>query len=119
MRAYDADKQAIGHLPRWKVVVRNQFLASLLLATVLALLAVACGGGEGAPTSTPEPTTTPTPVACTPSTYTVQPGDTLSEVAERLVVPQGELIRANGIVDTNMLFAGQELIIPCAIGSGP
>ncbi len=99
--------------------MRNQFLASLLLATALALLAVACGGGEGAATPSPEPTATPIAAACTPSTYTVQPGDTLSEVAERLGIPQGELIRANGIVDTNMLYAGQELVIPCAIGSGP
>ena len=44
--------------------------------------------------------------------YVVQPGDTLSEISERLGVDMLELARINGISNINLIFAGQELKIP-------
>ena len=46
--------------------------------------------------------------------YTVQPGDTLSDIADRLGVSVGDLARANAITDPNRLFAGRSLAVPGA-----
>lgn len=46
------------------------------------------------------------------STYVVQPGDTLSVIAERFNVPLSELSAANGIGDVDTIKPGQELVIP-------
>lgn len=51
---------------------------------------------------------TPTPAAL----YTVQSGDTLSDLAERFDTTVDELIAANGLTDPNALQPGQTLIIP-------
>ena len=47
-----------------------------------------------------------------PGPYTVQPGDTLSEIAVRYGVTINDLMAANGISDPDSIFAGQELRIP-------
>lgn len=44
--------------------------------------------------------------------YVVRPGDTLSEVAERLGVPTSALVEANGIEDPDLIVAGQLLVVP-------
>ncbi|MEW6406680.1 MAG: peptidoglycan DD-metalloendopeptidase family protein [Chloroflexota bacterium] len=44
--------------------------------------------------------------------YIIQPGDSLSRIAERFNVSLTELMEANGITDANAIFAGQQLIIP-------
>lgn len=44
--------------------------------------------------------------------YTVQPGDTLSGIADQFGVSTRELAAANGIGDLNDLSPGQELAIP-------
>lgn len=44
--------------------------------------------------------------------YIVQPGDSLSSIANRFSVDINELMQANGIVNANQLTAGQQLIIP-------
>ncbi len=51
---------------------------------------------------------TPTPAAL----YTVQPGDTLSAIAERFDTTVDELVAANGLTDPNALQTGQTLLIP-------
>jgi LysM repeat protein len=51
----------------------------------------------------PKPTTT---------TYIVQAGDSLSGIAFQFDVPVEDIIRANGLNDADLLFVGQELIIP-------
>lgn len=58
---------------------------------------------------TPSPTPTPTPI---PQTYTVQPGDTLRDIAERFDVTVEDLAAKNGIPDPNNIFAGQKLELP-------
>lgn len=47
-----------------------------------------------------------------PGPYTVQPGDTLSEIAVRFGVTINDLMAANGISDPNNIYQGQVLRIP-------
>jgi murein DD-endopeptidase MepM/ murein hydrolase activator NlpD len=51
------------------------------------------------------------------SSYLVQPGDTLSDLAARLGVPMQELADANGITDPNFIVAGKMLVVPSDGGS--
>lgn len=44
--------------------------------------------------------------------YVVQPGDTLSAIAQRLGVDMLELARVNGLSNVNLIFSGQELRLP-------
>lgn len=47
------------------------------------------------------------------TTYEIRPGDTLSEIAERFMVPTEDLLRANHLDgDGSTIFAGEELLIP-------
>jgi len=45
---------------------------------------------------------------------TVQPGETLSEIADRQGVSLNRLMQANGITNPNMVIAGQKLVVPGA-----
>jgi nucleoid-associated protein YgaU len=61
----------------------------------------------------PEPTTVGLPIG--DLTYEVQPGDTLSIIAERVYgdpAAFGPIAQANGITDTSPLQVGQVLVIP-------
>jgi murein DD-endopeptidase MepM/ murein hydrolase activator NlpD len=53
------------------------------------------------------------------STYTVQPGDTLGQIAARLNVDLEALAAANNITNINMIDVGQVLLIPGAQQSLP
>lgn len=75
------------------------------------------------PVPTPLPTRTPTPIGFeltrtpippTPSeaVYTVQAGDTLSEIAEKVNVSVDQIAARNNIADPEALLVGQTLIIP-------
>jgi spore germination protein len=44
--------------------------------------------------------------------YRVQPGDTLSEIAQRFGTTVDALVEANGIENPDLIFAGQRLRIP-------
>lgn len=44
--------------------------------------------------------------------YTVRPGDTLSAIGARFGVSYMEIARANGIANPNLIYAGQQLVIP-------
>jgi LysM repeat protein len=71
------------------------------------------------PTHAPTPTQAPTlPPAATAAPaaqrYVVQPGDTLSRIADRFGVSVQALQQANGIADQNVISVGQTLIIPAA-----
>lgn len=79
------------------------------------------GGGTPLTGATPAPTTggTEAPPAgaptTTPGTYVVQPGDTLSGIAEQVYgdpLAFGAIANANGITDQNPLQVGQQLTIP-------
>lgn len=43
---------------------------------------------------------------------TVQPGDTLSDIADRQGVSLNQLMQANGITNPNLVVAGQKLVLP-------
>lgn len=51
-------------------------------------------------------------------TYTVQPGDTLSQLGARFEVPVDRLASTNGIVNLDRIYVGQRLSIPAAGRSG-
>src|SRR5262249_26406888 len=57
------------------------------------------------------------PAAAAGGTYVVRTGDTLGAIAARLGVSQGTLVRANGIRNPNVLFAGMRLRTPAASGT--
>jgi len=62
------------------------------------------GAPPGAPATGAQPRAT--------QSYTVQPGDTLSEIAERVGTTTSALARANGIGDAHLVRIGQTLVIP-------
>jgi len=68
------------------------------------------------PTATLSPTTTPLTTTlsatATPQTYQVQPGDNLTEIADRYGVSVQALIEANNLSNPNQLISGQRLTIP-------
>jgi LysM repeat protein len=61
-------------------------------------------------TETPLPSDTPTPQG--PKTYIVEPGDTLSSIADQFGVDILLLISVNNITNPGAINAGEELIIP-------
>jgi hypothetical protein len=83
------------------------------------------------PTHTPTPTPTPTPTtpAPTPSppavpstepeapvqdVYTVQPGDSLADIAALYSTTVEELLQLNDVLDPNLLYTGQAIVVPAA-----
>lgn len=52
-------------------------------------------------------------------TYIVQPGDTLSDIAARFETTVDALIAANSIADPNLIYVGQELVIPDGGNASP
>lgn len=73
-------------------------------------------GETGAPatqTGSQEPPLTPTPLTPVSSIdYVVEPGDTLSLIAQKFSVPLFDLMVANGLTDENFIQSGQSLVIP-------
>jgi LysM repeat protein len=114
------------------MLFKRPILPALLVA--LIVLALACGeeetGGTAGAQGLTDPSTvaTSTPWATPPpvvyveggpgsvgpeaGTYTVQPGDTTYDIAQRFGVSVEELMEANDITDPASLSVGQKLIIP-------
>jgi LysM repeat protein len=98
--------------------------ASLVIGCLAVGIATAgCSVRDEEPTPTPEKVfviVTPTPGTAPavtrtverPTTYVVQAGDNLSDIADELGVSLRALQAANGIEDPDSIFAGQELIVP-------
>lgn len=63
-----------------------------------------------APEVTQEPETTETPSEN--GTYIVQVGDTLYSIAVRFGLTINDLVEANGISNSSLIYVGQVLIIP-------
>ncbi|HEY5625488.1 MAG TPA: penicillin-binding transpeptidase domain-containing protein, partial [Dehalococcoidia bacterium] len=74
-------------------------------------------GGPVFPTTTAAPT--PTPDKPTVFFYTVREGDTIEFVAELFAVDIEELYNANGLVEGEIIFPGDVLIIPGQTQSNP
>ena len=62
------------------------------------------------PTATPEPTPTPEPTG--PIVYTIQPDESLSEIADRYGLAVDVLAAFNNLPDPELIFAGQVIEIP-------
>lgn len=63
------------------------------------------------PLTTP-PTTSPTTTTTLPQYYEVQPGDTLSGIAQNFDIRLEDLVAANGITDPNQIRVGEKLLLP-------
>lgn len=68
--------------------------------------------GEGDGGAVPTPTPAPPPDSATFTNYVVQPGDTLSSIGLKFGVSPQEIAEANGLVNPNLIHAGQVLKIP-------
>jgi LysM repeat protein len=90
----------------------------MLYAFLRSLEVVEVPVGPGAPAQADSTALPPQAAAVTPSpkptttTYIVQAGDSLSGIAFQFDVSVEDIIRANGLTDADLLFVGQELIIP-------
>ena len=72
-------------------------------------------GGVTATPPSPTPTSSPAETAAptaTPQIYTIQQGDTLTEIAERFGVTVEAIVAANSLSDPNRIFPGDMLRIP-------
>ena len=71
---------------------------------------------EGGPTSAPPPEAAATPVPVETrtgrTTHVVQPGENLSQIAQRYGVSVEAIVQANGLEDPSLIYSGQTLIIP-------
>ena len=67
--------------------------------------------GGGTP---PAPEPAPQPEAAI--TYTIRPGDTLSEIAQRYGTTYQQLAQYNGISNPNLIYAGEQIQIPGSSG---
>ena len=90
----------------------------MLYFFLLSLEAVEVPVGPGAPAQASSTALPPQAVAVAPSptptttTYIVQAGDSLTGIAFQFDVPVEDIMRANDLTDADLLYAGQELIIP-------
>jgi LysM repeat protein len=69
--------------------------------------------GEGPPASSQTPAVTPPTDSVI---YIVQPGDTLSKIAFDFGVTTAAIVEANALGNPNLIYSGQELIIPGTSG---
>jgi LysM repeat protein len=60
------------------------------------------------------PVAAPAPAPIAGCTYIVRPGDNLTGIAFRSGVSVATLVRINGLVNPNRIYAGQRLRLPCA-----
>lgn len=81
---------------------------------VVPVVLTACGGDddETTTTTTTETTTPATTTTTGPQRYTIEPGDTLVEIAERFDTSVDALVEENGISDPDRIQPGDELVIP-------
>ncbi len=78
----------------------NKCLLSILSIFFIFSLLLPSGNGKAQSESTTAPV------------YIVQDGDYLEDIAYRFHVSQDDLVNANGIVNTNQIAVGQQLVIP-------
>lgn len=67
---------------------------------------------EGAPADSPQDPVVPIPDASGPDVHVVAAGETLGQISSRYDISMDEIMAANNMANANLLFVGQELIIP-------
>jgi len=95
---------------------------TVCLVLVIALPAGGCnrGGEAEQPVTQVSPSAVTAPASPSPSpspdgeTYTVESGDTLSEIAQRFDTTVEAIVESNDLDDPDTLAVGDELIIPPA-----
>ena len=93
---------------------------SLFFGDANAWLAYAGATGQPVPAPQPQPQTYVQPsVQPSGTTYIVQPGDTLSEIAQRFGTTYQSLAAINNIPDPNRIYPGQEIVIDGAATEAP
>ncbi len=65
---------------------------------------------------TPAPASAPAPSG---SSYTIVAGDTISAIAARFGVTTADILSANGMGSSTIIYSGRTLVIPAAAGSAP
>lgn len=82
--------------------------------SIVAAQVIQLPAGAATPTAAPAATSVPAaPPASSPATtYTVQPGDVLWQIAAKYGVSGDALVQANSLDDPDHLVAGTQLIIP-------
>ena len=85
--------------------------AGLYVAAVDRAVSVVQNPPTPVPTATPLPTPTPAPTPVLPI-YTVESGDNLASIAEKLGVTMEAIIKVNKLENPDRLSVGQELLIP-------
>ena len=69
---------------------------------------------ESAPAELPEAPVIPVPDEAGPDIHIVAAGETLGQISSRYDISMDEIMTANNMANANLLFVGQELIIPLA-----
>ena len=97
-----------------------------LFALAVLVLTVACGGGDDEPDALPtqatarptqvivptQPPPQPTTEPAAPLEHVVEPGETLSTIAEAFGVTVEAIVAANEIENPDLIAVGERLIIP-------
>ncbi len=103
---------------RWSILVALLLLDYLVLALLYDMVTPE-RQPTPTPTRTPRPTFTPAPplqiITPTPEHFVIHrvaEGEDLNAIASRYGVPEGEILKANGITEPSSIKPGQELIIP-------
>ena len=91
---------------------------SLFFGDTDAWLAYAGATGQLAPIPQPQPYVEPS-VQSSGTTYIVQPGDILSEIAQRFGTTYQSLAAINNIADPNRIYPGQEIVINGSAAEAP
>jgi murein DD-endopeptidase MepM/ murein hydrolase activator NlpD len=110
------------HLALGAAVLAAALVPLLLRPSAPAALSLPAGGEEAllaflAPTDDPAPAAQGgLPLTLRTRAYTVQAGDTLSGIAQRLGLSMDTLISFNGLQDARALQVGSKLVLPNASG---
>lgn len=107
------------------VLLSDQNASQIHADLVGGQIIVECNGQPTA-TTPPNPTATTPPQQPTPTTppgdtctHVVVPGDTLYSIANAYGVTVNDIMQANGITNPNLIYVGQELVIPGCNPGGP
>jgi LysM repeat protein len=103
-------------IPLWTLVEANGLSQPYVIYAGQRLIIPSVTAHTLEPEPEPNSEPTPSPSPAVPETYTVQPGDTLTQIARRFGTTALELARLNGIANPSTIYAGQVLHLT---GAGP